>query len=39
MIGSSKNNNISVEDLANNAGTINYEIITRVNSKIKRVTI
>tara|TARA_B100001964_G_scaffold213975_1_gene251258 strand:- start:39 stop:1136 length:1098 start_codon:yes stop_codon:yes gene_type:complete len=39
LIGSSKNNNISVEDLANNAGTINYEIITRVNSKIKRVII
>ena len=39
LIGQSKNNEISVEELAEFSNTINYEIVTRINSDIKRINI
>ena len=36
LIGSSGKERISVEDFANQAGTINYEVVTRINPLIKK---
>ena len=37
LIGRSGNEEISADDLAKFAGSINYEIVTRINSEINRV--
>ena len=39
LIGESNNNSISAEELAEYSNTINYEIVTRINSGIKRINI
>ncbi len=39
LLGNSKSKNIKVEELAKKARSINYEIITRINSSIKRINI
>lgn len=39
LIGKSKSENVSSEYLADLAGTINYEIVTNINRKIKRVIV
>jgi alanine racemase len=37
LIGDSADNSVSADDLASSCGTINYEIVTRINSKIPRI--
>lgn len=37
LLGRQKNDHITAEDVANKLGTINYEVITRVNPIIKRI--
>ena len=39
LLGRSENEKIRAEELAEYSNTINYEIVTRINSKIKRVNI
>lgn len=39
LLGRDHDNEISAEELANFAGTINYEIVTRINPSIKRIII
>ena len=37
LVGESKKEKITVEDLANWAGTIPYEILTNINTRVPRV--
>jgi len=37
LIGQSKNKRITAEEVANQAETINYEIVTRINTEIMRI--
>lgn len=39
LLGNSESKNITAEELADHANSINYEIVTRINSNIKRINI
>jgi len=39
LLGNSESKNITAEELAEHANSINYEIVTRINSSIKRINI